>query len=115
MAFEIVEIPSGGLFIKGHLIQKKLTAKSKRMVFLCFPKSLKDVQFLFEELKSGTNQNQAKDMEIYGHISLAAISGKWLLGVTNLWWMVPHQGSPSNQDSPLATFQGIDLLFYCLL
>lgn len=96
--FEIIEMPSGGgLFIKGQLIQKKLTTKSKRLIFLCFPKTLLDVQFLFENLKNSTSgsgsgasssansasnssSGQSKDMEVYGHITLAAISGK------NLFW-----------------------------
>ena len=50
MAFDIVEMPSGSILIKGKLVQKKLTAKSKRLVMLCFPKTLEDVQVLFEHL-----------------------------------------------------------------
>ncbi len=50
MAFEIVEMPGGGILIKGKLIQKKLAAKSKRLVMLCFPKEIQDVQILFEHL-----------------------------------------------------------------
>ena len=46
MAFEIVEMPGGGILIKGKLIQKKLAAKSKRLVMLCFPKTIHDVQIL---------------------------------------------------------------------
>lgn len=50
MSFTIFDMPSGNVLIKGHLIQKKLTAKSKRMVMLCFPKTVEDVQMLHEHL-----------------------------------------------------------------
>ena len=85
--FEILDMPSGGVLIKGRLIQKKLTAKSKRLVMLCFPQSIEDVQMLYEHLKL-TNKDTGeismdmqeelsrKDMEIYGHLALASISGR---------------------------------------
>ncbi len=80
-------MPSGGVLIKGKLVQRKLTAKSKRLVLLCFPKTIEDIGMLHEHLTQtnketgemaaeATEEASKKDMEIYGHIALAAISGK---------------------------------------
>lgn len=65
-------MPSGGILITGKLVQKKMTAKSKRTVILSFPKSVEDIEMAVKEI--GTNS-----AEIYGHLSLAAISGFPLL------------------------------------
>jgi hypothetical protein len=89
MSFEIHDLPSGGLLFKGKLIQKKLTAKSRRQIVLCFPQSVEDIAMLHEFLRYSQSHAEfddadaatSKDMEIYGHLSLAAISGFPLLVV----------------------------------
>ncbi|KAJ3261392.1 hypothetical protein HK103_006000 [Boothiomyces macroporosus] len=92
MAFEIFDLPSGGVVFKGKLTQKKLTAKSKRQVMLCLPYSIEDIQAI-HHLLGTANANvstlpedqlealKEKDMEVFGHIALSAISGFPLLVV----------------------------------
>ena len=70
MTFNIQELPSGGVYFQGKLTQKKLTAKAKRQVLLCFPTSIHDIQLLQKQLKTSDH-----DMDILGHLSLACISG----------------------------------------
>jgi hypothetical protein len=72
MSFKVLEMPSGGVLITGELLQKKLTTKAKRTVILCFPKSIEDVEIAAAEIG-------AVSAEIYGHLSLSAISGFPLL------------------------------------
>ncbi|KAI8899350.1 hypothetical protein BC833DRAFT_586228 [Globomyces pollinis-pini] len=89
MSFETIGTPSGGVLIKGRLTQKKLTAKSKRQVMLCFPTSVQDVQLIHQMLSAAKSskatteearlEESEKDMELYGHIALSAISGFPLL------------------------------------
>ena len=91
MTFQIHELPSGGLLFKGNLIQKKLTSKSRRQLILCFVYSVQDIAILFDYLKypnfdgdggyslEHTEQTTQHDMEIYGHLSLAAVNGLPLL------------------------------------
>jgi hypothetical protein len=84
LTFEIIDLPSGGMLFKGRLTQKKLAAKAKRQVFLCFPSSVQDVEVLHQHLKlqhTGEMTEEImeemtnKDMEIYGHLALSCISG----------------------------------------
>jgi hypothetical protein len=84
LTFEIVDLPSGGMLFKGRLTQKKLAAKAKRQVFLCFPSSVQDVDVLHQHLKlqhQGEMTDEMmeemtnKDMEMYGHLALSCISG----------------------------------------
>ena len=84
MTFEIRDLPSGLLF-KGQLVQKKITAKSRRQLILCFVNTVQDIAELYEYLKypsaigdGSYSQNFAdptslKDMEVYGHLTLAAV------------------------------------------
>jgi hypothetical protein len=85
LTFEIIDLPSGGMLFKGRLTQKKLAAKAKRQVFLCFPSSVQDVEVLHQHLKlqhTGEMTEEImeemtnKDMEIYGHLALSCISGQ---------------------------------------
>ncbi len=82
MAFDIVEMPSGSILIKGKLVQKKLTAKSKRLVMLCFPKTLEDVQVLFEHLtltnkETGQLAGLSEEDQVNRHFALlACVAGK---------------------------------------
>ncbi|KAJ3276194.1 hypothetical protein HDV01_005642 [Terramyces sp. JEL0728] len=86
MAFEIFDLPSGGVVFKGKLTQKKLTAKSKRQVMLCLPYSIEDIQAIHHLLGPANTSNPSlpddqlealkeKDMEVFGHFALSAISG----------------------------------------
>lgn len=81
MTFEIHDLPSGAVLFKGRLVQKKLAAKAKRSVMLCFPSSVQDIEVLHQLLTIPKQEQEEeeeytnKNMEIYGHLSLAAISG----------------------------------------
>ena len=84
MAFNIQELPSGGVYFTGKLTQKNLTSKAKRQVLLCFPSSVQDIKVLQLQLSttqqglennSCNNELSAVDMAIFGHLSLACISG----------------------------------------
>ena len=93
MSFQVIECPSGAVFFKGKLTQKKLAAKSKRSLYLCMPKTTEDIAALHDELTLGMalkknseevtpEQIEAavqENLAIYGHLSLSAISGYPLL------------------------------------
>jgi hypothetical protein len=84
MSFEIHDLPSGGVLFKGRLTQKKLAAKSKRQVYVCFPGSVQDIEVMQQFLKihhqgeiteDMVEEITNKDMEVYGHLALSCISG----------------------------------------
>lgn len=90
--FEVIDLPSGSVLLKGRLTQRKLTAKSRRQVLLCFPSSVEDVKVLHSHLlvaktleqvlrEDDATEAEQQDMTIFGHLSLSAISGFPLLVV----------------------------------
>ncbi|KAH9270241.1 hypothetical protein BASA83_007578 [Batrachochytrium salamandrivorans] len=94
MPIIVQEMPSGGLFFHGELIQRKLAVKSRRHVMLCLPTTTDDISLIQAELamqaaiskhtavlsaEEAVEQRMRQDMEAYGHIALSAVSGYPLL------------------------------------
>ncbi|EGF77754.1 expressed protein [Batrachochytrium dendrobatidis JAM81] len=96
MVVIVQDMPSGGLLFRGELTQRKMTVKSHRQVMLCLPTTTDDVSLIHAELALQTAASAAQrndnltveeatelvtknNMEVYGHISLSAVSGYPLL------------------------------------
>jgi hypothetical protein len=109
MTVSIRSTPSGALLLYSSLTLRKLPQKIKRNVLLCQPSTPADIQFIHNQTtqlssqvsklqeknvpesldddppQPDLEQNQVKkqDIELYGHLSLSAISGTYAsLGVT---------------------------------
>lgn len=92
MSFTVLDTPSGAYYYKGKLTQRKLALRSKRQLLLCLPATTDDIQSLHDditlELALGRHSENtpeqledavAENLEIYGHLALAAISTTPLL------------------------------------